>query len=77
LITGDEAAGNSFGDKVFLSFVGTLIQSLHDLTTDIKEFVRLGRALWPQYSSPIRPSNIDKTLETITKSKKGNQTLIG
>jgi len=77
LITGDEAAGNSFGEKVFLSFVGTLIQSLHDLTTDIKEFVRLGRALWPKYSSPIRPVNIDNTLESIRKSKKGNHALTG
>jgi len=71
LITaGENVNGSAFADKVFQSFVGTLVQSLHDLTTDIKEFVRLGRTLWPQYSSLIRPSNIHKTLESIRKSKK-------
>lgn len=73
LITVGETVNRSpFADKVFQSFIGTLVQSLHDLTTDIKEFVRLGRTLWPRYSSLIRPSNIHKTLDSIRKSKKSS-----
>ena len=71
MITGEEPAdGGAFGDKVFQSFVGTLVQSLHELTANIQEFVRLGRALWPQYTSPIRPSSISKSLEFIRKARK-------
>ena len=74
LITGENlanpgtSAGNAFADNVYQSFIGTLVQSLQDLTTDIKEFVRLGRVLWPQYTSLVRPINIQQTLDYVQRS---------
>ena len=46
LIIGDGAsASTEFQVTVFRSFLETLVQSLYDLTLDIREYVRLGRAL--------------------------------
>jgi hypothetical protein len=65
----DASATSEFRLAVYRSFLETLIQSLYDLTSDIKEYVRLGRALWPRYISPISsPAANVKTLESIRKA---------
>jgi hypothetical protein len=44
-----------------------------DLTTDIREYLRIGRFLWPSYVLPCSPANIHKTLERARKqSASGN-----
>lgn len=63
LVVGEDSNDRSvFRDMVFRSFLETLVQSLHDMTSDIKEFVRLGRSLWPKYIIPILPENIEDTV---------------
>jgi hypothetical protein len=74
LIIGDDFAfsdvGSDAGFKqtVFRSFLDTLVQSVHDLTSDIKEFVRLGRSLWPKYVEPLRDDSINTTIESARKA---------
>jgi hypothetical protein len=51
------------------SFLGTLVQSLHDITLDVKEYMSLGRALWPTYIEPLHSTKISKTLEVATKGQ--------
>jgi hypothetical protein len=58
---------------VFRSFLETLVQSLFDLTSDIKEYIRLGRTLWPIYIEPILPENITTTI----MNKKGSNAIKG
>ena len=58
---------HEFAKIVRQSFLGALVQSLHDTTTDIKEYITLGRSLWPTYVAPLNSARIDKTLETATK----------
>lgn len=50
------------------SFLNTLVQSLSGSTRDIREFVRLGRSLWPFYIKPLHPFCIEKTMDSIYKS---------
>lgn len=68
LIVGEGASSSEFQRTVFRSFLETLVQSLYDLTSDIKEYVRLGRGLWPRYIAPVLAENIDKTLESIRRA---------
>jgi Origin recognition complex (ORC) subunit 5 C-terminus len=71
LVVGEDSNFSSvFRDVVFRSFLETLVQSLNDLTSDLKEYVRLGRSLWPKYITPIIPENI---AETMTHVKQANQ----
>lgn len=74
LITGEQntdlllnhpAAG--FYDAVYASFLETLVQAMCDLTTDIREYLRIGRSLWPAYVLPCSPTNIHTTLERARK----------
>lgn len=70
-----------FRDVVFRSFLETLVQSLNDITSDIKEYVRLGRSLWPKYIIPITPENIDETIMHVKQTNQfsgsnGNATVI-
>jgi Origin recognition complex (ORC) subunit 5 C-terminus len=69
------ASASQFHGAVYCSFLDTLVQSLCNLTSDITEYLRLGRALWPRYVSPVNPANIDKTLATLRKANvsKGNK----
>ena len=64
LIAGTEqlVTSTSFYDTVYKSFLETLIQGLSDFTSDIKEYLRLGRGLWPLYISPLLPENIENTI---------------
>ena len=41
------------------------MHSLCELTADIREYVRLGRALWPRYLAPVQPNQIAETLASI------------
>lgn len=59
----EDPATASLQQKVYLSFTNALIQSVYDSTTDLKEIVRLGRLLWPQYVAPLQPDRINKTFE--------------
>lgn len=57
-----------FGNKVYVSFLETLIQALSDLTSNMNEYVRLGRGLWPIYISPLLSENIKHTFSSLQKS---------
>jgi Origin recognition complex (ORC) subunit 5 C-terminus len=77
LITGNTRleTSASFHDTVYRSFLETLIQGLSDFTSDIKEYLRLGRGLWPLYITPLLPENIASTITfvhkaNVTKGKK-------
>lgn len=70
-VLGEDLNDNSvFRDMAFRSFLETLIQSLFDLTSDIKEYVRLGRSLWPKYITPVRPKNIVNTVSKLKQAKR-------
>lgn len=70
LIAGTEqlVTSTSFYDAVYKSFLETLIQGLSDLTSDIKEYLRLGRGLWPLYISPLLPGNIENTITFVQQA---------
>ena len=58
----------NFHDNVYKSFLETLVQGLSDFTSDIKEYLRLGRGLWPLYITPLLPENIASTVAFVHKS---------
>jgi Origin recognition complex (ORC) subunit 5 C-terminus len=62
----EDSATASLQKKVYQSFTTALIQSVYDSTTDLKEILRLGRLLWPQYIEPLQADQIDKTLQAAT-----------
>ena len=70
LIAGTEqlVTSTSFHDTVYNSFLETLIQGLSDFTSDIKEYLRLGRGLWPFYISPLIPENIESTITFVQQA---------
>jgi Origin recognition complex (ORC) subunit 5 C-terminus len=57
----------SFRSICYGSFCDTLIQSLQDYTCNIKEYIHLGRLLWPKYIEPVRRHNIDNTIRLTTR----------
>jgi hypothetical protein len=57
-----------FKQAVFRSFLDTLVQSVLDLTSDIKEFIRLGRSLWPKYVEPLGEDSVDATIQSARKA---------
>lgn len=62
-------ASSDFRRAAFGSFVDTLVQSLQNTTLDVKEMIRVGRALWPKYIEPLSsPASIARTLETARKT---------
>lgn len=54
---------------VYKSFLDTIVQSLLDYTTDIKEYIRLARVLWPRYIEPLSARNIDETIQAVIRKK--------
>lgn len=73
LIVGDTfCVASAFFGTVYESFLKTLVQFLYDLTLDMKEYLRLGRSLWPQYIVPVLPANVDATMKAVT-SKASNK----
>jgi Origin recognition complex (ORC) subunit 5 C-terminus len=70
LITGAGwmTTNTTFYDAVYKSFLETLVQALSDVTSDVKEYIRLGRGLWPMYISPVLPQNIATTIAVIEKA---------
>ena len=70
LIAGNNVLETSrnFHDNVYKSFLETLVQGLSDFTSDIKEYLRLGRGLWPLYITPLLPENIASTVAFVHKS---------
>ena len=58
----------NFHDNVYKSFLETMVQGLSDFTSDIKEYLRLGRGLWPLYITPLLPENIASTVAFVQKS---------
>ena len=70
LIAGNNVLETSrnFHDNVYKSFLETLVQGLSDFTSDIKEYLRLGRGLWPLYITPLLPENIASTVAFVQKS---------
>jgi hypothetical protein len=61
-------ADAGFKHAVFRSFLDTLVQSVLDLTSDIKEFIRLGRSLWPKYVEPLGDDFVDATIASARKA---------
>lgn len=61
-------ADAGFEQAVFRSFLDTLVQSVLDLTSDIKEFIRLGRSLWPKYVEPLGEDLVDATVQSARKA---------
>jgi hypothetical protein len=57
-----------FKQAVFRSFLDTLVQSILDLTSDVKEFIRLGRSLWPKYIEPLGEDSVDATIQSARKA---------
>jgi hypothetical protein len=62
------ASRYSFHKRVIDSFLNTLAQSLSGSTRDLREFVRLGRSLWPVYIEPLQPSRIEITMGLVKKN---------
>ena len=54
----------SLKKKLVRSFWNTVVQFASDSTRDIRDFQRLGRALWPSFIAPLHPSVLRTTLET-------------
>mmetsp|Transcript_43282 Transcript_43282/g.90125 ORF Transcript_43282/g.90125 Transcript_43282/m.90125 type:complete len:432 (+) Transcript_43282:1-1296(+) len=71
LFAGDSLTGASQGslmrqslkEKLVWAFWNTVVQFLSDSTRDIRDFQRLGRALWPFYVAPLHPSVLRDVLE--------------
>lgn len=57
----------SFTRQIVKSFLNTLVQTLYGSIRDLKEFVRVGRSLWPRYVQPLQSDNIEKTLLALQK----------
>ena len=62
--------GYSQSKKAFLkkaidNFLTALVQFVSDSTRDMKDFIRMGRALWPVYLSPMSPERIESTIKSI------------
>lgn len=53
----------SLKDKLIRSFWNTVVQFASDSTRDVRDFQRLGRALWPSFVAPLHPSVLKTTLE--------------
>jgi Origin recognition complex (ORC) subunit 5 C-terminus len=70
LIAGTEqlVPSTTFHDAVYTSFLETLIQGLSDFTSDINEYLRLGRGLWPLYVSPLLLENIENTIAFVQQA---------
>ncbi len=56
----------SLKDKIVRSFWNTVVQFASDSTRDIRDFQRLGRALWPSFVAPLHPSVLKTTLMAAT-----------
>ena len=71
LIAGSEhwngSDANDFRHKVYRSFTRTLIQATYEMTKNVKEIIRFGRVLWPQYIELLQPSKIQHTLDIIAR----------
>ena len=52
----------SLKDKLVRTFWNTVVQFASDSTRDIRDFQRLGRALWPSFVAPLHPSILKSTL---------------
>lgn len=66
---------DSFARQIVRSFLNTLVQTLYGSIRDLKEFVRLGRSLWPPYVQPLQSHNLRKTLNSIQKRTASNSSL--
>ena len=55
----------SLKNKLKSTFWNTVIQFASDSTRDVRDFLRLGRALWPEFISPLHPSNIRSTMTEV------------
>ena len=51
--------------KLIDSFWNTVIQFVSDTTRDVTDFIRIGRALWPTYVSPLHPHMIQSTMKKV------------
>ena len=58
------AMRQSLKDKLVRSFWNTVVQFASDSTRDIRDFQRLGRALWPSFVAHLHPSVLKSTLTT-------------
>jgi len=59
----------SLKKKLVHSFWNTVIQFASDSTRDIHDFLRLGRALWPQFVGPLHPAALPTTMEVVKKRR--------
>ena len=67
LIAGTSDCKDSFQEKVYGSFVKTLVQATYAVTKNIKEIIRFGRILWTRYIVPLQPEKIDETIRLIKR----------
>jgi Origin recognition complex (ORC) subunit 5 C-terminus len=68
LLSPSPNARNEFRRKIVETYLGALVQSMLSSTRDLREFVRLGRSLWPVYVQPLLSSNIEGTMGIVRTS---------
>jgi len=66
----------SFRDKLVRTFWNTVLQFASDSTRDVRDFRRIGRALWPRFAAPLaHPAVFRKTLKGVATNKLGIRSL--
>jgi len=58
-----------FSAQVYQSFLASLTQLFSDSTRNVKDFIRLGRSLWPMYMAPLQAQQVDATVDHIRVQK--------
>jgi hypothetical protein len=51
--------------KLIDSFWHAVIQFVSDTSRDVTDFIRVGRALWPTFVSPLHPTTIESTMQKV------------
>ena len=59
----------SFRLQLYKSFCNVVVTAISDSTRDVNEFIRIARLLWPIYTKPLEPSQIEQTYSLIEKNK--------
>jgi Cdc6-like AAA superfamily ATPase len=64
---GSSSMSDSLRSKFVSSFWNTVVQFASDTTRDIRDFIRIGRALWPEYVAPIEGEQVRDTMEKVAQ----------
>jgi len=65
----DDNPRRAFQESTIDSFLDTVVQSLSSVTRDVREMIRIGRALWPTYILPLDPRHIQTTLDAARRRR--------